>query len=144
MSKSIAKVQSFGSLDPDANSDVMDADMDPARITAFIDGIIDAFEDAPMTSSLDGFGWPVEKDKMDILGEQLAVAQFGAGNDMFNFIRRTGHPRTYARSNEGSPGLFPRTVLYPSNEVSSNPNIDQKQDLSTKVFWDQGVTNPAN
>jgi hypothetical protein len=49
-----------------------------------------------------------------------------------------------ARSLEGTPGLFPRTVLYPSNEVSSNPNIDQKTDLATKVFWDQGVTNPAN
>ncbi|MEZ4795782.1 MAG: SusD/RagB family nutrient-binding outer membrane lipoprotein [Flavobacteriaceae bacterium] len=143
--KSIAKVQAFGSLDPDANiHGELDNATDSARIATFVSQTMAAFNAAPMTSALDGFGWPVEKDKMDILGEQLAVAQYGAGNDMFNFIRRTGHPRTLARSLEGSPGLFPRTVLYPASEVSANPSIDQKTDLSTQVFWDQGVTNPAN
>lgn len=142
--KSIAKVQSFGSLDGDADSAELASAMDPARVSSFVSSVISDFNNAPMTSALDGFGWPVEKDKMDILGEQLAIAQYGAGNDMFNFIRRTGHPRTLARSLEGSPGLFPRTVLYPANEVSSNPSIDQKTDLSTQVFWDQGITNPAN
>jgi len=72
------------------------------------------------------------------------VAQFGAGNDAFNFVRRTGHPRTLARSLEQTPGTFPRSVLYPAGEVSSNPSIDQKTDLATQVFWDSGVTNPAN
>lgn len=144
ITKSIAKVQSFGSLDGEADSAALANAMDPTRIATFISETVAAFNAAPMTSALDGFGWPVEKDKMDILGEQLAIAQFGAGNDMFNFIRRTGHPRTLARSLEGAPGLFPRSVLYPASEVSSNPNIDQKTDLSTQVFWDQGVTNPAN
>ncbi len=146
---SIAKVQSFGALDGAANAAAMTFAKNPARISKFIDQTMAAFNAAPMTSELDGFGWPVEngivvKDKMDILGEQMFVAQFGAGNDAFNFIRRTGHPRTISRSLEGSPGLFPRSVLYPASEVSSNPNINQKLDLSTKVFWDQGVTNPAN
>jgi len=144
ITKSIAKVQSFGSLDGDADSAALASAMNPTRISTFISQTIAAFNAAPMTSALDGFGWPVEKDKMDILGEQLAIAQFGAGNDMFNFIRRTGHPRTLARSLEGSPGLFPRSVLYPAGEVSANPNVDQKTDLATRVFWDQGVTNPAN
>jgi len=144
ISKSIAKVQSFGDVDGAANSAALASARNPARIATFIAETMAAFNSAPTTSALDGFGWPVEKDKMDILGEQLAVAQFGAGNDMFNFIRRTGHPRTFARSLEGSPGLFPRSVLYPSSEVSANPSINQKTDLATKVFWDQGVTNPAN
>jgi len=34
--------------------------------------------------------------------------------------------------------------LYPSGEVATNPNILQRLDLNTKVFWDTGVTNPAN
>ena len=144
ITKSIAKVQSFGSLDGAADSAAMANAMDADRVSTFISQTIDFFNAAPLTSALDGFGWPVEKDKMDILGEQLMVAQFGAGNDAFNFIRRTGHPRTLARSLEGAPGLFPRSVLYPSSEVSANPSIDQKTDLSGKVFWDQGVTNPAN
>jgi hypothetical protein len=144
MRKSIAKVQSFGSKDGEANSVALASAMDSDRIDDFVNTTIDAFNDAPSTSALDGFGYPVEKDKMDILGEQMLVAQFGAGNDAFNFIRRTGHPRTLARSLEEVPGTFPRTVLYPGSEVSANPSINQKTDLSTKVFWDAGVTNPAN
>jgi hypothetical protein len=145
ITKSIAKVQSFGGLDPDANQHgVLDSATDSDRIATFISETMAAFNAAPLTSPLDGLGWPVEKDKMDILGEQLAVAQFGAGNDMFNFIRRTGHPRTLSRSLEGVPGTFPRTVLYPGGEVSSNPNLNQRLDLNTQVFWDTGVTNPAN
>lgn len=144
ITKSIAKVQSFGSLDGDADSAEMASAMDAGRISTFISETMAAFNAAPMTSALDGTGWPVEKDKMDILGEQLAVAQFGAGNDMFNFIRRTGYPRTLPRSLEGAPGTFPRTVLYPGGEVSTNPNILQRTDLNDQVFWDTGVTNPAN
>ena len=35
------------------------------------------FNAAPLTSALDGLGWPVEKDKLDILGEQYFVTMFG-------------------------------------------------------------------
>jgi len=144
MRKSIAKVQSFGSVDPEANSSALANATDSGRIDTFISQTIAAFNAAPATSALDGFGWPTEKDKLDILGEQMLVAQFGAGNDAFNFIRRTGHPRTFARSLEETPGNFPRSVLYPAGEVSANPSIDQKTDLASQVFWDSGVTNPAN
>jgi hypothetical protein len=144
MRKSIAKVQSFGSKDPEADVDALAFAMDSDRIDDFVTQVIAYFNAAPTTTALDGFGWPVEKDKMDILGEQMLIAQFGAGNDAFNFIRRTGHPRTLARSLEEFPGLFPRTVLYPANEVSANTNINQKTDLSTQVFWDAGLMNPAN
>ena len=41
-------------------------------------------------------------------------------------------------------GPFPRTGTYPSNEISANPSILQRQDNLTTVFWDSGVTNPAN
>jgi hypothetical protein len=144
ITKSIAKVQSFGALDGAADSAELASAMDAGRISTFISETMAAFNAAPTTSALDGAGWPVERDKMDILGEQLAIAQFGAGNDMFNFIRRTGYPRTLPRSLEGAPGTFPRTVLYPGGEVSTNPNILQRTDLNDQVFWDTGVTNPAN
>ena len=42
------------------------------------------------------------------------------------------------------PGPYPRTFLYPANEVGANPNIQQRSDLNAKVFWDSGVLNPAN
>lgn len=141
MTKSIAKVQSFGALDGAADkSEAPDA----AAVTAFIALKVAEFNAAFATSALDGTGFPTAKDKMDLLGEQYFVAMYGGAGDAFNFIRRTGYPRTLSRSIDPSPGNFPRTVLYPGSEVSANSNILQRADLSTKVFWDTGVLNPAN
>jgi len=138
---SINKVMSFGSLDPSAD---MSQAPDQDTVNAFIDLIMSQFDAAPTSSGVDGRGYPVTKDKMDILGEQYFVAMYGGGADAFNFIRRTGYPRTIARSVSSDPGVFPRTILYPSTEVSSNPSILQRPDNSTKVFWDAGIINPAN
>ena len=141
MRASIAKVMSFGALDGSAD---MSQAPDAAAVEAFVTLILDEFNAAPMTSGVDGSGFPLENDKMDILSEQYFVTLFGGSADAFNFIRRTGYPRTISRNIEPDPGLFPRTLQYPGNEVSANPNITQRTDLNTKVFWDQGVTSPAN
>lgn len=139
--ESVTYVTSFGPRDATASfSNAPDSD----RIQNFIDNTQADFDSAANSTGLDATGWPVAKDKMDILGEQFFVAMYGAGADAFNFIRRTGYPRTLARSIDENPGDFPRSFLYPSDETGTNPNINQKSDLSTKVFWDQGVTNPAN
>jgi len=139
--KSIAKVMSFGALDSSADfSQAPDA----ATVSGFIATIKSNFDAAPLTSGLDGNGYPVEKDKMDILGEEFFVAMYGGAGDAWNFIRRTGYPRTLARSIDNNPGLFPRTLLYPATEVGVNPNFQQRLDLNTKVFWDSGILNPAN
>jgi len=141
MTKSITKVQSFGALDGAADkSEAPDA----TTIADFIAAKVAEFKAADATSGLDSFGFPVEKDKMDLLGEQYFIAMYGGAGDAFNFVRRTGYPRTLSRSVESNPGAFPRTVLYPSVEVSANGNIVQRTDLSTTVFWDTGVVNPAN
>lgn len=138
---SIAKVMSFGAKDASANAAMIPT---TAEVEGFVSRIMGEFNAAAMTTALDGFGFPVAKDKMDILGEQYFVAMFGGASEAFNFIRRTGYPRTLARSIEANPGSFPRTFLYPANEVIANKNIVQKGDLKAKVFWDSGVTNPAN
>ena len=106
----------------------------------FVDNMQADFDSAANSTGLDGAGWPVAKDKMDLLGEQFFVAMYGGGADAFNFIRRTGYPRSI----DPNPGPFPRSFLYPSDETGTNPNINQKSDLTSRVFWDQGVTNPAN
>lgn len=141
ITESIAKVVTFGALDGGAD---MSFAPDQTKIDDFIANMVDEFNAASTTTGLDGFGWPVEKDKMDILGEQYFIALYGGGADAFNFVRRTGYPRTLARNVEINPGPFPRTLLYPGGEVSSNPNVNQRTDNSTQVFWDSGVTNPAN
>lgn len=141
ITESIAYVETFGARDASADLSLAP---DSSRIQEFIDNTTAEFQSAANSTALDGTGWPVAKDKMDILGEQFLVATYGGGADAFNFIRRTGYPRTIARSIDENPGDFPRSFLYPSDEVGTNPNINQKSNLSTKVFWDQGVTNPAN
>ena len=142
LTTSIAKVQSFGSLDGGAD---MSQAPDGATVNAFIARIKAEFDAAPaMDSPLDGNGFPVAKDQMDILSEQFFITMYGGGADAFNFVRRTGYPRSMSRSWDPNPGNYPRTVLYPGNEVGANPNILQRTDLSTQVFWDQGKTSPAN
>ena len=37
-----------------------------------------------------------------------------------------------------------RDTLYPFGEISANPNIIQREDNNTLVFWDAGAQNPAN
>lgn len=138
---SIAKVQSFGALDTSAN---MDEAPDATTVTDFITLKVNEFNAADSNTALDANGYPVSKDKLDILGEQFFVTMYGGGADAFNFIRRTGYPRTISRSYQDNIGTFPRTFLYPSSETSSNPNVTQKTDFSTKTFWDTGVINPAN
>jgi hypothetical protein len=141
MTKSIAKVQSFGALD--ASADFSQAPS-AATVTDFIAAKVAEFNAADATTSLDANGFPTAKDKLDILGEQYFVAIYGGAGDAFNFIRRTGYPRTISRSIDGNADAFPRTVLYPGDEVSANSNLLQKTDLNTTVFWDAGIVNPAN
>ena len=141
LTKSISKVQSFGSLDPTGDLSMAP---DATRVADFIADKVAEFNAAPATSALDGNGFPVEKDKMDILGEEYITALFGGGADIYNFIRQTGYPRTLPRGWEANRGLFPRTFLYPSGEASTNPNVIQRVDTQDRVFWDQGATNPAN
>ncbi len=141
LTKSISKVQSFGALDPTGDLTMAP---DATRVADWIADKIADFNAAPSESALDGNGFPVEKDKMDILGEEYITALYGGGADLFNFLRQTGYPRTLPRGWEPNRGPFPRTFLYPGNEASTNPNVIQRTDTQTRVFWDEGVTNPAN
>ncbi len=141
LEKSIAKVQLFGANDTSANLLMAPT---AAEVTAWINTKIAEFDAAPATSALDGNGYPTVKDKMDILSELYFTTIYGGAADAFNFIRRTGYPRTMSRNIDPNPGNFPRTLLYPNVEVSTNPNVNQKTNLDTRVFWDSGVTSPAN
>ncbi len=141
ITKSIDKVMGFGALD--AGTDMSQAP-NATTVSDFIADRVTEFNAASMSSGVDGFGFPIEKDKMDLLGEQYFIAMYGGGADAFNFIRRTGYPRALQRHMAEFTGPFPRTFLYPSSEASPNPNIIQRTDNNTLVFWDNGILNPAN
>lgn len=141
MQKSINKVMSFSSLDPGANAAEFPTTDD---VDDFVEAIIDEFNAADETTAVDANGWPLAKDKRDILGEQFFIAMFGGAADAHNFVRRTGYPRTLARGWEPNRGPYPRTYLYPSSEASTNPNVAQRTDTQSLTFWDNGTVNTAN
>ena len=143
MEHSFAKVMSMASVDPDADSNYFAT---AADVSDFIALKVAEFNAAPLSNAYSPTAPSSNKDKLDVLGEQYFVAMYGGANDAWNFMRRTGHPRHLSRGlmDNNESGLFPRTGTYPSSEISANPNILQRQDNATQVFWDNGVTNPAN
>ncbi|NHF58244.1 SusD/RagB family nutrient-binding outer membrane lipoprotein [Flavobacteriaceae bacterium TP-CH-4] len=126
LEKSIAKVQSFGSLDGSADLSLAPSETD---VDDYITGIVDAFNAA------------TGDDKENIFAEQYFVTLYGGGTESYNYYRKTGYPTTVLPNWELNPGPFPRTFLYPQNEVVTNPNLEQRTALTEQVFWD---TNPAS
>jgi len=124
LQKSMAKVQSFASLDPSA-----DTSFEPSAgdINAYIATAVGQITDTGDAS------W-------NALAEQYFITMYGGAGDAYNFYRRTGYPTSVKPNLEPNPGVFPRTFLYPSVEVTANPNIVQRTDNADQVFWD---TNPA-
>jgi len=126
LEKSIAKVQSFGALDGSADLSFEPSAMD---VTAYIDGVVADFDAA------------MGDDKENIFAEQYFTSIYGGAFESYNYYRKTGYPTTVFPNWEPDPGPFPRTLLLPQNEVLNNPNLAQRTDLTTQVFWD---TNPAS
>ncbi len=147
LEKSIEKVQSF--VDPQFNSgalldgttfvtatgEITTPEFASSLVptaddnTAYIDEIVQEFEDGDMD------------DKLNVYAEQYFITLFGGATEAYNFYRRVGFPTTLLPNWELNPGPFPRTFLLPQNEVINNPNLTQRTDLNTQVFWD---TNPAS
>ncbi len=128
LAKSIEKVQSFGSVDPTADSSLF---TDTADGAAFIANVRASYN-AGSTM-----------DQWNILAEQYFVTLYGSGLDAFNFYRRTGFPNTLQPNLEPVPGNFPKSLFYPLNETSNNTNVIQKANLDVQVFWDNNPAAPG-
>jgi len=128
LEKSIAKVQGFGTLDGSA-----DLSFEPSvgDVTAFIDAKVDEFDNA------------TGEDKENIYANQYFTTLYGGAFESYNYYRKTGFPTTVFPNWEPDPGPFPRTYLLPQNEVLNNPNLMQRGDLNTQVFWDTNPASPA-
>lgn len=87
--------------------------------------------------------WDAAADKMDVLGMQYFVAQYGNGIDAYNFYRRTGYPTTLQPNVEPNPGGFIRSFFYPASHANTNSNISQKENVGVQVFWDTNPASPA-
>jgi hypothetical protein len=128
MTKQIAKVQSFGARDTSA-----DLSFEPSAsdVSDYIAQVEAAF-DAATTSG-----------KWDVLAEQLFITANANGVESYNFYRRTGYPTTLEPNLDPNPGVFIRSLFYPSNAVNTNSNITQKADQGQPVFWDTNPSAPA-
>lgn len=128
ITKSIAKVQTFGALDSGA-----DTSFEPTAtvVADYIADIVSEYEAA------------TGDDKENVYAEQYWIALYGGGGESYNYYRKTGFPTTLLPNWEPSPGAFPRSFLYPQDEVITNPNLTQKTTLTTQVFWDTNPASPA-
>ena len=128
MQISIAKVMTFGSVDPDADLTFAPSSGD---VSSYI---------ASVSSDFDSAG---NDGKWNILGVQQFVSHYGNGSDSYNFYRRTGFPTSVQFTVETNPGNFIRSFLYSSNEANTNQNVPQKPNVDVKVFWDNNPASPA-
>jgi len=76
--------------------------------------------------------------KLDIVVKEYFIALWGNGIEAYNLYRRTGKPNNMMPSLEPSPGEFIRSHFYPANYVNLNSNATQKNNLTERVFWDDG------
>ncbi len=123
--RSIDKVKSFISLDADANLDFVPSN---AEVNSYINTLSNSFDNG------------TNEEKWNILGEQQLIATYGNGLSSYNFYRKTGYPTSLQFHLNENSGALVRSFLYPQEVVDGSTNINQKENVEEKVFWD---TNPA-
>jgi hypothetical protein len=81
-------------------------------------------------------------NQLDIVIKEFHIAAWGNGLEAYNMYRRTGFPSKIQPGLEPSTGTasdpFPLSFFYPSTSESRNINVDQKDGLGTRVFWNTG------
>ena len=83
--------------------------------------------------------------RLDIIMKEYYLASWGNGIEAYNNYRRTGSPNNMQPvKTTPNPGLFIRSLFYPSVYVNRNSNAPAQKTpgvAANKVFWD---TNPDN
>ena len=130
VTKSMAKVRTFGSVDPTADLSTEPATADDALYVQELGQVFAAAAD--------------NDERMDILGSEYFVTLFGNGLDGYNFYRRTGRPSTLQTHFFAVPGDYYSTFLYPSRFVERNSSTEQKTGVTDRVFWDVNGVYLAN
>ncbi|WP_190809510.1 SusD/RagB family nutrient-binding outer membrane lipoprotein [Flagellimonas sp. S3867] len=129
LDKSVAKVQNFLN-GREAGADISFVPT-PADVAGYRASVSNNFDAADVAGQ-----W-------NIIAEQYWIAHFGNGVEPYNFYRRTGYPTTLKPNLEPDPGVFVRSMYYPSNAVNNNSNISQKPDQTQTVFWDNNASAPV-
>lgn len=80
-------------------------------------------------------------DRMNYIAREYWIAAFGNGVEAYNLYRRTGKPTGMQPALNASPGAFPRSMWYPQTFATLNNTVEQKADLTGRIFWDTNTTN---
>jgi len=81
------------------------------------------------------------EDRLNIIAREYWIALFGSGVEAYNLYRRTGRPTGMQPTVNPAPGAFPRTFWYPASFEARNSTVEQKPNLTGKVFWDNNTAN---
>jgi hypothetical protein len=81
--------------------------------------------------------------KMNIIVKEHRLASFSNGIELYNAMRRTGHPTEMQGPMKlQDAGTFPRLFPYPADFSNLNANAPVRTDFGEKIFWDRaGVLN---
>lgn len=82
-----------------------------------------------------------QNEAMNYVAREYWIALFGNGVEAYNLYRRTGMPTGMQPVINPQPGAFPRSYWYPANFANLNNSVEQKANLTTRVFWDNNSTN---
>lgn len=80
--------------------------------------------------------YDVSADQQDLILKEYYKSLWGNGLEAYNLYRRTGSPKNMQPTRSINGGDFVYSLVYPANFVNLNGSVDQKQDNSTRVFWD--------
>lgn len=73
--------------------------------------------------------------KLDVIGKEYFIALFGNGIEAYNLYRRTGAPSDVQLPLDPNTTGYINSFFYPSALADRNGNVNQKADVSGKVFW---------
>ena len=138
---SMNKVRSFESLVPGEMSTLVGVRGGPDQPVKDVFGMSDEDIDNYVTEVLGMYDRASSADeRLDIVVKEFYIAAWGNGLEAYNMYRRTGKPGNMQPGLEPEVGNFPRSFFLPSNHVTRNSSVSQK-DLGDLVFWDDGTTN---
>ncbi len=129
MLKSVDKVMSFVSLDPEVDTSFIPTGID---VSSFINLISNEYNDTGGVNN-----------KWNVFAKQVLVSHYGNGIGAYNFYRRTGYPFDMQYHVNPNAGPFVRSLFYPDVALEGNTNMEQKPNAEVQVFWDNNNSYPA-
>jgi len=80
-------------------------------------------------------------EAMNYVAREYWIASFKNGVEAYTLYRRNGMPTGMQPALSQTPGAFPRSYWYPASLVNLNNTVNQKPDLTQRVFWDINASN---